>query len=188
MSDILGTNPLFYYSKNQSELYDKSGAFLRIQTGMTLDALEIANFKKDSLILDLGCGTGFSTRVLLDKGFDAVGCDISRNMIILAKNKKIKKLAECDIRNLPFKDESFDGAVSISTVQWLKPEEYETALSELSRVLKKGSTAIVQFYPKNPEEFDYFILKAKNKKFKVEVYTVGEGKKEKKYIKLKNKQ
>ncbi len=41
--------------------------------------------------MDLSCGTGRSTRVLQDIGFDIIGVDISKNMINQAREIDPKK-------------------------------------------------------------------------------------------------
>ena len=48
--------------------------------------------KKDSKILDAGCGTGLVAQVLSDMNFkNIVGLDYSIDMLKIAKNKKIYK-------------------------------------------------------------------------------------------------
>lgn len=183
MTDILGKNPILFYSYNEAKKYNLSGAFKRIQKIMTLDALEIINFKTNSKILDLGCGTGFSTKILVDKGLKVIGVDISKNMLSFAKKKNLNVI-KSNMTSLPFKDKSFDGLISISAIQWLKSSEYNQVLKEINRVIK--DKAIIQFYPKNQIEFDYFIKLAK-KYFKIEIYEMGEGNKKKKYISLYKK-
>lgn len=185
MTDILGKHPTKYYTKEKALLYERSGAFKRIQTKMALEAIEIANFTGKK-ILDIGCGTGFSTIILVEKGFKTSGCDISKNMLTLAKKKEIKNLKLCSVTKLDFKTNEFDGIISISTLQWLKPQEYEMALEEMARVLKSKGIIVIQFYPKIKEELDYFLLKAK-KKFKIELIESGIGRKKKSYIRLKKR-
>ncbi|MDD2678332.1 MAG: class I SAM-dependent methyltransferase [Candidatus Nanoarchaeia archaeon] len=181
MSDVLGENAVNYYSKESAKLYELSGAFKRIQESMAIDALSLSDFKKNDLILDLGCGTGFSLNVLIKKGFKAVGIDVSFEMLAHAKNKGLI-VACADMKNLPFKDESFDGLISISAIQWEAPENYGLMLDEIRRVIK--NSAIIQFYPKEKAEFECFI-KLSEKKFEiVEVFSVGEGVKEKKYVRM----
>ncbi|MGE5221324.1 MAG: class I SAM-dependent methyltransferase [Omnitrophica WOR_2 bacterium] len=48
-----------------------------------------------------------------------------------------------DIANLPFKDESFDGVVSLHTIHHLPLQEHGQAYQELYRLLAPGSTAVV---------------------------------------------
>ena len=183
MTDILGDSPAEYYTKEQARLYELSGAFRRIQTRMTLDALKVGGFEKGSKILDLGCGTGFSTTVLKESGFNATGCDVNPNMLYYAMGKKLH-VVECDMHKLPFRDEEFDNLISISTIQWAKAGDYPAILSEINRVIK--GSAVVQFYPKNSVEMDYFLKSAK-KYFIVESQIIGSGNKAKTYITLKKK-
>jgi ubiquinone/menaquinone biosynthesis C-methylase UbiE len=182
MTDVLGQKANDYYSKENARLYELSGAFRRIQESMTADALSISNFEPNSFILDLGCGTGFSLNVLKKAGFNIIGLDISFEMLKYAKDKKFNVVL-ANMNNLPFKNESFDYLVSISAIQWSDIKDYSKVLDEIKRVIKKE--AIIQFYPKEKEEFDYF-LKLSRKKFACsEVFVIGQGVKEKKYIKLK---
>ncbi|MBN1923603.1 MAG: class I SAM-dependent methyltransferase [Nanoarchaeota archaeon] len=183
MSDVLGDSPTDYYNKEQARLYELSGAFKRIQSRMTLDALSIACFKPESRVLDLGCGTGFSTIVLKEKGFNVTGCDVNEHMLDYAKKKGLRTVL-CDIRSLHFKDEEFDYLISISTIQWVKPREYEDVLREIHRVVK--DSAIIQFYPKNSAEFEHFI-KIARKLFHTEAFVIGTGNKAKTYIRLKKR-
>lgn len=182
MADILGNKAVDYYSKEESLRYDLSGAFRRIQESMAFDALEIADFSKNFFILDLGCGTGFSMNVLKSEGLKCLGIDISFEMLLHAKNKGFDVFL-ADMKSLPFKDESFDGLISISAIQWESPEDYNLVLDEIKRVIK--DSAVIQFYPKNPYEFDFFLKNAKKKFFEANAFIVGSGVKAKKYIKLK---
>ncbi len=181
MADILGDNPIDYYSFSTAKKYELSGAFRRIQQGMALDAIDIGKFKKRAKVLDLGCGTGFSMDALKSNGLRAFGVDISLEMLNFAKNKGFN-VALADMKYLPIKDESFDNLISISAIQWEKPKDYSIVLEEIKRVIK--DSAVVQFYPKEKVELEYFIKLAK-KYFLIEVYIVGQGVKKKTYIKLK---
>ena len=183
MTDILGKSPDEYYNFEQAEKYELSGAFKRIQARMTQDALKIVKWEKGSKVLDLGCGTGFSTIVHKNAGFKVIGCDINPNMLRFAANKGLK-IIECDMKNLPFSDERFDYLISISTIQWADPKDYSKILEEICRVISKE--AIIQFYPKSEAEFDYFYEKCR-KLFKANVVLAGEGNKGKKYVTLKKR-
>lgn len=61
----------------------------RAMTGTTKLAYQdlpklIEHYVSGKKALDYGCGTGFSTRLLREIGFDVVGVDISHNMLIQA--------------------------------------------------------------------------------------------------------
>ena len=168
--DILGKDPIQYYNKETAKKYHRSGAFRRIQYKITRRALELLQAKKDTKIIDLGCGTGFSLDILEDEGFEARGIDIAPEMIKFAKEKgHIVQVA--DIRNLPFEAESFDYALSISALQWTKEDtqkEYAAYAKEIYRILKKEGKAIIHFYPQSELEFETAIQMFKEAKFQVE--------------------
>lgn len=69
-------------------------------------AKEIFDF--NGTILDVGCGNGFITNRIKD----AVGVDISFDMV-----KGVKKGLLADAECLPFKDKSFEHAVSFTVLQ-----------------------------------------------------------------------
>ena len=65
------------------------------------------------------------------------GCDISEKAIELAQEKGIySDLKVCDIRKLPYKDNSFNSILSNCALEHV--EEINIALSEVGRVLAKG--------------------------------------------------
>lgn len=180
MTDVLGRDSQEYYTKEEVKRYNRSGAFKRIQELMTRTALEISHFKQDSKVLDLGCGTGFSTKVIKDSGFNVIGCDINQYMLEHAENKSLS-VVRCDMKSLPFKNESFDYIISISTIQWSEPKDYYIILEEINRVIK--SDAVIQFYPNSEEERDLFYNEAKK------LFTVKEviTRDDKKYVMLKKR-
>jgi ubiquinone/menaquinone biosynthesis C-methylase UbiE len=48
-----------------------------------------------------------------------------------------------DVANLPFKDEIFDGIISLHTLHHLTVTDYVPAYENLKRVLKKNRTAVI---------------------------------------------
>lgn len=88
-------------------------------------------------VLDVGCGTGRLVKFLTKSGFDAYGCDPSKEAIKIAKtiNKKgcIKKSFAS---KLPYKNKGFDIVVSISVIEHLTQKETKMFLKETKRVLK----------------------------------------------------
>ena len=93
--------------------------------------------KKDSNILDIGCGSGISSN------FDCnvIGIDPSKNLIEIAKkNDKMlnhKYLVESaeNMISLKFSDKQFDFVLSISAIHHVK--KLEKLIPELKRIGKK---------------------------------------------------
>ncbi len=78
---------------------------------------------KPRLLLDIGAGTGISGNVLSEYEHMWVGCDISRGMLDVAATPDGDNegdLIHSDMgHGFPFRPGTFDGAVSISAIQWL---------------------------------------------------------------------
>lgn len=114
--------PDLYYNSKESADYHKNSRIIRIQTEITERALELLDIKEDHpFLLDIGCGTGLSGKVISNKGYEWVGIDLSPSMLQIASSSSDNKdFLQFDIgKPFPFLDESFDYAISISTVQWL---------------------------------------------------------------------
>ena len=96
--------------------------------------------KKPLKILDIGCGAGFFSILLTEKGHDVTGIDLTESMIqeaiLLAKEEgSPARFLVMDAENLIFSDETFDVVVS-RNVTWNLPHP-EQAYAEWLRVLKK---------------------------------------------------
>lgn len=115
-------------------------------------------------VLDVGCGGGQYMEYFLNKNAEIVGIDYSEKMIEMAKaylgdkkkdNKKFKyTLLKADAKKLPFLSNTFDLVVGIGLLEYLsKPQK---ALSEIHRVLKEDSYALLSFSKK---ESPFFLLR-----------------------------
>ena len=66
------------------------------------------------LTLDIGCGTGYHSKILKKKGHRVVSADISFEMVKKAKNGRNGDFfLVADMEKLPFKSNTFDSIVSI---------------------------------------------------------------------------
>lgn len=109
-----------------SESYDRE-AVLQKKAAKTL--IDYAGYLKGKGI-DLGCGTGFLYRFSSWK--NTVGIDISQDMIRFYR-KFNKNSVLADMEDLPFKNESFDFAVSNFSIHW---SDFDRTFAETRRVLK----------------------------------------------------
>jgi ubiquinone/menaquinone biosynthesis C-methylase UbiE len=99
-------------------------------------------------LLNLGCAHGPDFLPFVND-FELYGVDFSSKMLNLAGRYAAKynfrvKLSLADASHLPYRDNSFDRAVSVATYHHLKGGgERERAFKELWRVLKPGGEAFV---------------------------------------------
>lgn len=97
-------------------------------------------------ILDAGCGYGFSSLMLSQKGLKVLGVDDDYNRIKLAKKlarHSSVKFIKANLYSLPFKDQSFDTTLCLEVLEHLKNDL--TAIKELKRVTKQSGKIIISF-------------------------------------------
>ena len=90
------------YEKRYSQVYKTDSIWeSNIPTKEVIDVIKKYNIKKDSKILDLGCGEGRDARYLLDNGYDVMAFDYSRSAINkcneLSNNKYINNFKQFDL-------------------------------------------------------------------------------------------
>ena len=113
-------------------------------TQRLLDAALTSGLSGDRL-LDVGCGTGLSLLPMLDRGWTAIGCDVSEGMLRRAREKIGNKaeLLTLDMRDLPVLGE-FDlvWAVNDALNYLLGLEELRAALFGMRRNLALGGAVV----------------------------------------------
>jgi SAM-dependent methyltransferase len=110
---------------------------------------------EDALVLDLGCGSGWATRLLAGyalKGL-VVGVDISDEMIEVARSSS-KEFENVEFHvagadRLPFREGYFSHAFSMESLYYYA--DVGAALKEVRRVMKPGGlfVAVVDLYLEN---------------------------------------
>ena len=172
----LGNNSLDYDSSIWMERNQKKTTLhcLQYLYDKKLDNLEKPNLLEDEpfFILDLGCGTGFSTEILVEKGFRVVGIDVLNDMISKVKTKKkhLKnqnklELILADINYIPLRSASINHAISISAYNFIthraesirdKTKIANNTANYLYKLLKPDGRIIIEFYPKDDNELEMF--------------------------------
>jgi SAM-dependent methyltransferase len=92
-------------------------------------------FLPDGRIVDVGCGIGHSYRLLGPR--ETVGVDVDPESLAGQERETVV----ADMRELPFPDGSFDGAISVHSIEHVP--DPERAVAEMRRVLKPGGVAAV---------------------------------------------
>jgi SAM-dependent methyltransferase len=106
-------------------------------------------------VLDVGCGSGWATRLLADYAINGrvTGIDISDEMVRLARESSPSHAnADYEVASaeeLPFNDNEFTHAFSMESLYYYR--NIPRALSEIHRVLKPGGVfvAVVDLYREN---------------------------------------
>ena len=93
-------------------------------------------------ILDAACGTGRITGLVTRHGFRARGCDISFEMMSVARRHRAALapsgvLVQCEAGALPFRDASFDAVSCIGLLMHLDAPARAQVLRELARVSRQ---------------------------------------------------
>jgi SAM-dependent methyltransferase len=86
-------------------------------------------------VLDVGCGPGFDTAALRERGLDALGIDLSWGMLRAGAGHYAAPLLQGDMRRLPF-GSCFAGLWVNASLLHLPRREVPGALAEFGRVLE----------------------------------------------------
>ncbi len=93
--------------------------------------------------LDIGSNTGRYTDLLTKHGLVASGVDYSAELVERARIRYPDlSFEEGNAEALPYPDNSFDGAASFGVLQLLP--NWQTAISEMVRVIRPGGAAILE--------------------------------------------
>eukprot|EP00943_MAST-04B_sp_MAST-4B-sp1_P004281 g4281.t1 len=154
--------PELFYNDDEAVKYTRNSRMLKIQAQITERALELLNLppQKCGFLLDIGCGSALSGSILSDNGHNWVGMDISPSMLDVAVEREVEgDVLKADMgQGIAFRPGTFDGAISISALQWLfypskkshNPKRRLVALfSQLYSSLYRGARAVFQFYPES---------------------------------------
>jgi tRNA (uracil-5-)-methyltransferase TRM9 len=106
----------------------------------------IRKIKLEGKVLDLGCGGG--RNFIKTDSVKWYGIDFSGEQLKYARQRAQKmnldfELTEARVTDIPYHDCFFDMALYVATIHCLSGDEREKSLSELFRVVKKGSKVLI---------------------------------------------
>uniref|UniRef100_A0A915PUC1 18S rRNA (guanine-N(7))-methyltransferase n=1 Tax=Setaria digitata TaxID=48799 RepID=A0A915PUC1_9BILA len=167
--------PELYYDNVQASKYSQNSHIIEVQTRMTERAIELLALPDDNvskLLLDIGCGSGLSGEVITELGHNWIGVDISEAMLKVAiEDREIDgDVILNDMGDgLPFRPGIFDGAISISAIQWLchanTRDQYPQKrllqfFQSLYACMNRGARAVFQFYPETVSQSELITAQA----------------------------
>lgn len=130
-----------------------------------MELLALPDDDESRFILDIGCGSGLSGSVLEESEHMWIGIDISKSMLDIAVEREVSGdviLGDMG-EGMPFKPGTFDGAISISALQWLcnADKSYHNPHKRLLKFfttlfscLTRTARAVFQFYPENSDQIE----------------------------------
>ncbi len=141
-----------HFYKYFSKVYDFVNPFF-YSDEMRRTVVDMAEVKKNSRVVEIGCGTGFTTAEIVRRvGEENVtAVDLTPEQMVKAIRRFPKaSFLRGDAENLPFKDGSFDAAISAGSIEyWPDPQK---GIEEMARVTKDGGRVVI-LAPRKPSSF-----------------------------------
>ncbi len=139
---------IFY--KYFSKIYDYINPFF-YSNEMRRIVVDFAKISKGDKVLEVGCGTGFTTEEIVrrvdEKDVYAVDLTPEQMKRALFKFRRANFLLG-DAENLPFKDNVFDAVISAGSIEyWPNPQR---GIEEMARVTKKDGRVVI-LAPRKPD-------------------------------------
>lgn len=118
----------------------------------------LKKIRKNSKVLDVGCGNAVLYDFLAQKSIDYTGVDISARLLRIAmkkanrlkRNQKLNslnfKFVKGNIIELPFENEEFDWVLALAVLHHLPGPYQKRAAAEIYRVLKPDGRAAVSVW------------------------------------------
>ncbi|WP_025743309.1 class I SAM-dependent methyltransferase [Aquimarina pacifica] len=129
----------YFGPKNAAERYAKGRPAFHSTTIERIKK-ELMIFENVEKALDIACGTGLSTKVLLKIANKVYGTDASEEMLNNAISKDKINYAISKAENQPFLDKEFDIITVCSGVHWFNIDPF---LSEANRLLRSNAYLII---------------------------------------------
>jgi demethylmenaquinone methyltransferase/2-methoxy-6-polyprenyl-1,4-benzoquinol methylase len=138
---------IFY--KYFSKIYDRVNPIF-YSNEMRKTVVDMAGIEDGDYVVKVGCGTGFTTEEIVSRVGEqnVVAVDLTPEQMrkAIAKFPSVNFLRG-DAENLPFKDNTFDAAVSAGSIEyWPNPQK---GIAEMARVTKSGGRVVI-LAPRKP--------------------------------------
>jgi len=121
------------------------------------EVLAAADLAPGLAVLDLGCGWGYGTHWARALGCAVTGIDLGLDQLAWARaslpDAAGLRLVQANARRLPYRDASFDRAISVEMMEHVFRPDRDAVFAELARVVRPGGrVAISTPNPSSPIE------------------------------------
>jgi ubiquinone/menaquinone biosynthesis C-methylase UbiE len=141
--------------------YDRIAAVYEQQKG---DALSprlqqlartiVERLEPQAYILDIGCGTGQDMAWFEAQNMKVTGIDISRNMLLFARERTTGSLIQTSMELLPFCAQSFDAVWCCASLLHIPKHQAAGVLTEIRRVVRRGGLVMISVQEGDSEEWN----------------------------------
>lgn len=115
----------------------------------------LCKFTDHSVMTDVGCGTGISSRIFADRGVHVIGVEPNKDMRDSAQAEvdrvggENQEYRDGNAENLPLHDGEVDCVLAAQAFHWFNKD---SALHEFLRVLKPGGWVILMWNERDEED------------------------------------
>lgn len=151
----MSTDRFFQFYQTEAKVYHDrryGGRYGRVFQSLHHEVLGelLKNIECESPILEIACGTGHTTELLVNRGFDVIACDLTPEMMARASTRIEQHsnqvvFVRTDAFHLPFPDDSVATLVSTRFLHLFPMAEQQLIVQEMERVLKPGGVVLVDF-------------------------------------------
>ena len=133
------------YVKNVYEKISKHFSNTRVYTWKWIDNF-IYSQKKNSFILDIGCGNG---RNMIFSDYNFIGIDNCNGFLEICREKNLNVL-NANMINIPLQSNTFDAIICIASFHHLSTYELRIqSLNEIKRLIKPGCDILLSVWSIN---------------------------------------
>ncbi|MDV3293863.1 MAG: class I SAM-dependent methyltransferase [Nitrososphaerales archaeon] len=123
-----------------ADIYDATRSLRPDVMSKLVDQLVV--FIGRSSVVDFGVGTGRFAAPLAKAGVVVLGLDVSRDMIVRARDKGAGDLVLAASESVPFVAKSFDYVLAVHFIHLVN--DWKATLEEMARVSRKGLLTLVE--------------------------------------------
>jgi SAM-dependent methyltransferase len=123
---------------------------------MAIESMKLLQSRRNPIILDVGCSSGFLVEDLLREIPQAavIGADYLPNVVLSAARRvRSTPFLQFDLRNCPLANDCLDGVTALNVLEHI--DDDCKALQEIHRILRRGGLAHIEV-PADPSSFDLY--------------------------------